>query len=240
MNIKQDFIPKGRKNRPGYPMTAKFITLHDTGNKAATADAANHAKYLKGDTAANTPVSWHFTVDDKQIIQHMPITESGWHAGDGSTGSGNRQSIGIEMCEHAGVDRVKVEANAAWLVAHLLKATNLPISAVVQHNRWSGKDCPKSLRSKPNGWNVFIQCVQAELKASDPLPQETKPEKPVSHSTFKDVPDDHWAIASIRKAKDIKLVVGKTDGTLGLGEGVTIERLLVILGRLGLLDKEVK
>ena len=100
MSIKiiQDFIPKGRKNRPGYPMTPKYITIHETGSFGKGANAKAHAKYIKSDDAANRPASWHFTVDDTEIYQHLPLNENGWHAGDGESGIGNRQSIGIEIC----------------------------------------------------------------------------------------------------------------------------------------------
>ena len=60
------------------------------------ANARMHAAYVKN---PSTSVSWHYTVDDEQIIyQHLPTNEIGWHAGDGGTGQGNRESIGIEIC----------------------------------------------------------------------------------------------------------------------------------------------
>jgi len=167
MEIRQDFISKGRRNRPGYKMTPRYITVHDTANTQSGADAAAHARYLKGDTAASIPASWHFTVDDKEIRQHLPVTEVGWHAGDGSTGTGNRQSIGIEICENRDGNRAQAEKNAAWLIAKLLKDFGLSISAVVQHNRWSGKNCPRVLRSRKGGWEGFLSQIESYLKAGD-------------------------------------------------------------------------
>lgn len=64
-----------------------------------------HARYEKN---PETPTSWHFTVDEKEIYQHLPLNENGWHAGDG--GTGNRKSIGIEICENDG-DFEKAVAN---------------------------------------------------------------------------------------------------------------------------------
>ena len=39
MNLKivKDYIPKGRKNRPGYKLTPKYVTIHNTANPNATA-----------------------------------------------------------------------------------------------------------------------------------------------------------------------------------------------------------
>lgn len=166
MQIISDFIPKGRRNRPGHAMTPKYITVHDTANAAAGADAAMHAKYLK-----NTPnllAGWHFTVCSKAIYQHLPLNENGWHAGDGVNGTGNRQSIGIEICENKDGNRAQAEKNAAWLVAKLLReqgANNpgIPIENVVQHNHWTGKNCPRVLRGRKNGWADFLNAVQAHL-----------------------------------------------------------------------------
>ena len=168
MNIIQDFIPTGRRNRPGIRLTGPhYITIHDTANPAKGADALAHAKYLKSDAAANLPVSWHFTVDDKRIVQHLPLDEVGWHAGDGSKGAGNTSSIGIEICENSDGDRSKAEANAAELVASLLRQFGLPLDAVVQHNRWTGKNCPRVIRSRPGGWGGFLAAVQNHLLATE-------------------------------------------------------------------------
>lgn len=229
MNIVQDFIPAGRKNRPGYAMKPEYITVHDTANPARGADALAHATYLKGNEAASRPASWHFTVDDKRIVQHLPITESAWHAGDGGSGPGNRKSIGIEICENADGDRAKAEENAVKLIADLLLKTGIPISNVVQHHQWSGKNCPAKLRAK---WPNFIKRIEAELKMQGPLPDE-----PGGSGVFKDVPNGHWARSSIEKAYRAGVMVGISDGVFGLGQPVTREQLASILDRIGLLGK---
>lgn len=164
VNIIQDFIPKGRKNRPGFAMTPLYITIHDTGNTSAGAGAKNHASYLKGDAA----VSWHFTVDDKEIYQHLPLSENGWHAGDGN-GDGNRKSIGVEICMNSDGNRTKAEANAAWLVAKLTreeKSLKQFPDSIVQHNKWNGKNCPSVLRGRSGGWTGFISAIKNERAAA--------------------------------------------------------------------------
>ncbi|MHB8172110.1 MAG: peptidoglycan recognition protein family protein [Thermincolia bacterium] len=158
MKIIQDFIYGGRKNRPGTRMTPKFITIHDTQNLKEGADAEAHARFLKSG-GANVPASWHFTVDHDSIVQHLPLNEAAFHAGDGRNGPGNTTSIAVEITENPDGNRAKAEANAAELVASLLKQFNLTIDSVVQHNRWSGKDCPRVLRSRANGWKNFIKAV---------------------------------------------------------------------------------
>lgn len=166
MNIIKDNIPAGRGNRPAFLMSPKWITVHDTGNVKAGADALSHARYVKSDAAANLPVSWHFTVDEKNIVQHLPLNEAGYHAGDGRNGPGNRQSIGIEICMDAGGDRLKAEANAAELTARLIKTERILLKfpeCVKQHFHWSGKNCPQVLRGRPGGWEGFLREVERAL-----------------------------------------------------------------------------
>ena len=159
--IIEDFIPVGRANRPGYTLTPQYITIHDTGNPNVGANAKGHASYVKSDTAARLPVSWHFTVDDTVVYQHLPLIENGWHAGDGN-GMGNRASVGIEICENIDGDRAKAEQNAALLVAwlHSELSSLLPFpDSMRQHFDWSGKNCPHSIRARPNGWQLFIDSI---------------------------------------------------------------------------------
>ncbi len=168
VQIIQDLIPKGRRNRPGYRLDPKYITIHDTANTQSGADAKAHASYVKSAAAAAIPVSWHYTVDDKVIYQHLPLNENGWHAGDGANGTGNRQSIGIEICENRDGNRAAAEANAAWLVAKLLREFNLGLDRVKQHYDWSGKNCPAQIRGRKNGWANFLKAVETHLKVAEP------------------------------------------------------------------------
>jgi N-acetylmuramoyl-L-alanine amidase len=208
MNIIQDFIPVGRRNRPGTKLTGpKYITIHDTANPSKGADALMHAKYLKGDAAVNRPASWHFTVDDERIVQHIPLDEVAWHAGDGSKGSGNTSSIAIEICENADGDRAKAEANAAELVAYLIRTVPslLPFpECVVQHNRWSGKDCPRIIRHRSGGWEGFLAAVRARLETKKPLEPTPTPQNPAPADEV-----SAWA----REARDWAVSRGITDGT---------------------------
>ncbi|MCY7892042.1 N-acetylmuramoyl-L-alanine amidase [Bacillus vallismortis] len=148
VNIIQDFIPKGNKNRPAYPMDPLYITVHNTSNTAKGADSASHARYVKN---PGTATSWHFTVDDKEIYQHLPLNENGWHAGDGN-GTGNRKSIGIEICENSDGDFEKAVSNAQWLIKKLMKDQGIPFANVVPHQNWSGKYCPHKLLDR---WDSF-------------------------------------------------------------------------------------
>ena len=133
-----------------------YITIQETGNTNKGANALNHARYINSGSSA----TWHYTVDDKQIIQHFDDSVQCWHAGDGK-GTGNLQSIGIELCVNSDGDFNKTVKNAVELVKYLMKKYNISIDRVVQHNRWSGKNCPQNLRSGAKGitWDMFISMI---------------------------------------------------------------------------------
>lgn len=161
VEVVERFIPPGRKNRPGVKRTPKWIVIHDTANPGA--DALNHAGYLENQ---KTEASWHYTVDDRRIVQHLPLDESAYHAGDGARGPGNLYGIGIEICEFKGDDaqarRDLAEDNAAWLVARLLRQYGWGIDQVKQHHDFSPwkKDCPRVLRPR---WKKWLDRVQDYL-----------------------------------------------------------------------------
>ncbi len=164
--IKVDIIPKAK--RPGYTMVPEFITVHQTGNTSPGANARAHNSYIHNN--APNP-SWHYTVDDHEAYQHLPLNENGWHAGDGVNGPGNRKSVGIEICINIDGDLKKSEENGAWLVAKLIR--EIPSlkpfpGCVKQHYDWSGKNCPAQIRSRANGWSNFLGLVQQHLQDEQP------------------------------------------------------------------------
>ena len=211
--IQRDYIAKGRKNRPGGVNPRRYITVHETGNKAATADAAAHGTYLKSDSAEAGWVSWHYTVDDHAIVQHLPDGETAYHAGDGADGPGNTTSIGIEICVNAGGDFEVAKRNAAALVRLLMGEHGIPLDHVVQHNRWNGKDCPKTIRGTKGGWEAFLVLCGRD-----------KPDQGTG------TPAADWAATAWEKAKS----KGVLDGTRPT-DPVTRQELAVVLDRLNLI-----
>ena len=170
--IQEDIISDWRRNRPGRDTNpGAYITIHETGNAAKGADAAAHGAYLDSDAGERDMVSWHYTVDDNAIVQHLPDYETAYHAGDGKDGPGNTTSIGIEICVNAGGDFEAAKANAAALVRLLMEEHGIDIEHVVQHNHWNGKDCPKTIRATTGAWEAFLvlcngEPVDAELSAA--------------------------------------------------------------------------
>jgi len=156
LNINVDLIPAGSSNRPGTRITPTFITIHNTSNPARGADAAMHARYVKGPDARARQVSWHFTVDDRRVFKHLPTNEKGWHAGPG-----NSKSIGIEVCENQGIDTEAAIDRAALLTALMMLAYGIGADKVVPHQAWTGKDCPHVILRRKGGFDAFRERAAA-------------------------------------------------------------------------------
>ncbi|MCY7827656.1 N-acetylmuramoyl-L-alanine amidase [Bacillus spizizenii] len=142
------------------PMKAEYITIHNTANDAS---AANEISYMKNNSSST---SFHFAVDDKQVIQGIPTNRNAWHTGDGTNGTGNRKSIGVEICySKSGGARYKAaEKLAIKFVAQLLKERGWGIDRVRKHQDWNGKYCPHRILSEGR-WNQVKVAIEKELKA---------------------------------------------------------------------------
>ncbi|TQR43383.1 N-acetylmuramoyl-L-alanine amidase [Paenibacillus popilliae] len=149
-------------------MVPQWITIHNTDNTSGTAES--HSRYIINGSGGRQ-ASWHYTVDDKAIYQHLRDNEQGWHAGD-SNGPGNTTSIGVEVCMYTGMNKEICWRNAAWLAATLMVRHKLGIDRVVPHKKWSGKQCPSQLLPH---WNSFIDMVKQEfgkLQKAQPKPPQ--------------------------------------------------------------------
>lgn len=194
MEIRQRLIPKQFKQiRPQIRMKPQYITVHETDNHDKGANAEAHARLLE---RGNSRVaSWHYTVDEKGAIQHLPDTEVAWHSGDGGKGKGNRESIGIEICVNKDGDFTKAKENAIILIQRLMKHYTIPISRVVPHKHWNGKNCPERLLKE---WNGFIREIEG-VKVSQMIRIEVDG-KIVMDSQ---IPDVIWGVIRQNLGKEI-------------------------------------
>src|SRR5699024_1134457 len=162
VRIKRQFSKN--KNHYGSGNPAKYITIHETDNWSYGANAQMHANYIDNGSSA----TWHYSVDDKMAVQSFEHTMKCWQAGDGR-GSGNTESIGIEICVNRDGNYNKAVQNTVELVRKLMKDENIPVKNVVQHNHWSGKNCPRALRHGRNGisWTEFKKLISDEKLSID-------------------------------------------------------------------------
>ena len=141
----------------------RTITVHQTGNTNRGANAQAHANIQS--RLNPRQASWHYSVDDKEIIQSYEDSAQCWHASDGR-GPGNLHSISIEICINSDGDYVKSVENGAKLVKHLIEKYGLSIGDVKQHYDWSRKNCPAQIRAGKDGinWTDFLSMVEGSGK----------------------------------------------------------------------------
>lgn len=212
MNYIIDHIPRTTpyNRRPGLAMVPQYLTIHSTANPNST--ARNERGWLTN-PSNDRIASWHIVVDEREAIEAIPLDEVAYHAGNAT---GNRTSIGIEICESG--NRQKTLANAVKLVVKLLKERGWGVDKLRRHYDWSGKICPGIFYDggKWTGWQQFKQAVQREL---DKL-------KGGAAVSDKNVPSS-WAKEAWEWAKKEKLL----DGTRPK-DTLTREEFAVVLKRL--------
>ena len=162
MNIKQNLVSVGNQGiKCPYAMIPKYITIHNTANDAS---AANEIKYMITNT---TSTSFHIAVDDKEAVQGIAFNRNAWHAGDGTNGTGNRQSIAVEICysKSGGVKFNNAYNNTLEVTAQLMKQFNIPASNIMYHKNWSGKNCPHRLLDMGITVEKYRELAQAKYNA---------------------------------------------------------------------------
>ncbi|WP_455684457.1 N-acetylmuramoyl-L-alanine amidase [Thomasclavelia sp.] len=156
-----------------YQMVPKYIVVHNTANDAS---ANNEINYM---ITNNSEVSFHFAVDDIEIVQGINEDRNSWHCGDGANGKGNRNGISIEICySKTGGQRFdKAELNACELISMLMQKYDIPLSNVKRHYDFAPdhKYCPH--RTMDYGWDRFLDMINNLMSP--------KPDEPTQHPVFK-------------------------------------------------------
>ena len=169
MNIVKNLVSQSKYSvKCPYSMTPEFIVVHNTANDAS---AANEVKYM---ISNNNQVSFHFAVDDKEVVQGLPLDRNAWACGDGANGKGNRKGIQIEICysKNGGIRFENAEKNAAKFIAQLLKERGWGVDKVKKHQDFSNKYCPH--RTLDKGWASFVNMVKDYLNELNKPVQSTQ------------------------------------------------------------------
>lgn len=153
------------------------VTVHETGNKAT---AMAEISYMIGN---DTSTSYHFAVDEERAVQGLPLNRNGFHSSDGSRGTGNAKTIGVEHCYNWNGKTTtkndpkfnalyqKALANGIELIAQLFidhPKWGVPQSGknIFRHYDHSRKNCPQRMIEE-GYWNTYVNRVKArylELK----------------------------------------------------------------------------
>ena len=169
MNIVKNLVSESKYSvKCPYSMTPEFIVVHNTANDAT---AQNEIKYM---ISNDDQVSFHFAVDDKEVVQGLPLDRNAWACGDGTNGSGNRKGIQIEICysKSGGARFENAEKNAAKFIAQLLKERGWGADKVKKHQDFSNKYCPH--RTLDKGWASFVNMIKDYLNELNKPVQSTQ------------------------------------------------------------------
>jgi N-acetylmuramoyl-L-alanine amidase len=134
--ITRDYIKFGKARSGQQIKKVKFIVAHDTGNEGST--AYQNRKYFNDHQPA---ASAHTFIDDKYILEIIPLYEKAWHVhyqksfdnrlfGDDA----NDAAIGVELCWGGKINFTEAYKRYVWYHAYLCDAFNLdPRKHIVGH-----------------------------------------------------------------------------------------------------------
>ena len=163
----QMICPKDKWNiKCPYEMIAEGVVVHNTANDAT---ARQEISYMNRN---NNYCSFHYAIDDKEVVQGLPENRNNFSCGDGANGKGNRTQIAVEIChsKSGGKKFDDAEKLAAQFIAQLLKQHGWNIDKISKHQDYSGKYCPH--RTLDLGWNRFLQKVKINLDALNHVPAQ--------------------------------------------------------------------
>lgn len=150
---------KNYKIKCPYTLEPEGWCVHNTYNDAS---ANNEVQYM---ILNQNQVSFHYAVDDKEVVQGLPTDRNAWAAGDGGQGPGNRKYLHLEICysKSGGERYTKAEENAVKFLAAELKKRGWGIDKVKKHQDFSGKYCPHRILDEKR-WTSFLQRIEKEMK----------------------------------------------------------------------------
>ncbi len=155
MIIKKLIPPSKYKIKSPFKMNPKFFIVHNTYNDAT---ARNEIAYMSRN---NNKVSFHYAIDDKEIIQGIPENRSSYNAG---SSYGNNNGISVEICfsKSGGPRFIEAEKRTAKFLAYKLRERNWNVKDhIKKHQDFNGKYCPH--RTLDMGWQRFLNMIQEEL-----------------------------------------------------------------------------
>ena len=241
------------------PDGVKGITIHNTEDLENVYDDAEQYARATWPNQNMGTARVHYYIDDVSCWQLLDETEIGWHAGTGTFGAGNRDTISIEIImdgSGSSADTLS-EERGALLAAVLLNRYGFGCDRLHTHREWNGKQCPLYLLPH---WEAFknrvskyllkikeekkeMEALEEALKLQEQLKEELEKlqtERQIRYQTIGDV-NSKFYLPTLNKL----IRKGALQGRGGEGEGLVIDlsedavRLLVLLDRLGLFGENI-
>ena len=238
------------------PDGVKGITIHNTEDLENVYDDAEQYARATWPNQNMGTARVHYYIDDVSCWQLLDETEIGWHAGTGTLGAGNRDTIAIEiiMDGSGSAADAAAEQRAALLAAILLNRYGFGCDRLHTHREWNGKQCPlyllprwEAFREKVSGYLNTIKeedeamGILAEVSAMrDKLDAALEKQEDIQGQRYHrlgDITSEYY-----RPTIDKLINKGVLKGKGGEGEQTEIDlsedavRLLVILDRTGIFE----
>lgn len=151
VKIRQHLVPNRFAIVASGTNRRRYIAIHETANRGRGANASAHARLQAGGNSRSA--SWHYQVDDKEIVQSYLDTTRCWHAGNSTYAL---DAISIEICVNSDGNYAKALKNAQQLVKHLRKKHGIPADRIISHKFITGKNCPTIMLSRGGEWAKFV------------------------------------------------------------------------------------
>lgn len=204
--------------RTGRTSNIEYIVIHYTANNGDT--AKGNAQYFNRNP--NLGASAHYFVDENEIWQSVPDTDTAWHCGAKiyrHNKCRNSNAIGIEICSRKdgnGKYYLKTDAikNAIVLTRELMPQYNIDPNHVLRHYDVTGKKCPAPMVDNPEQWANFKKRLEVNSMAKDG-----------------NAPDP-WAKKYVDWAKKEGLLIGDDKGNLNLHDNLTRQQMCVFMKKL--------
>lgn len=247
MKIQQMFLTPSKYNRTQRKIIPTAIAWHYVGNPNTSAIAnRNYFESLKsGKPNSNGKVTYassHFIIGlEGEILQLLPEDELSF-----CTNQANSYTISIECCHPDSTGKFTEETyrSMIWLGKYLMKKHG--IKKNIRHYDVTGKKCPKWFVDNPQEWEKFKKRLEEEVMLEELIEKygedtvRSALERIIGQEKDKENVSE-WAKAVFDKST--KVTEGKIAIIQGNGSGefdwqlpVNLERLMVILDKLGLLE----
>jgi peptidoglycan hydrolase-like protein with peptidoglycan-binding domain len=189
--VTRDYIKKGNSRSGSQINEVRFIVSHDTGNPGSTAYA--NRNYFNN---VQPSASAHTFIDDKYILEIIPLAEKAWHVRYNVTtdnrlfgADANDAAIGVELCWGGSINFNEAYKRYVWYHAYLVDLFDLnPDKDIVAHSTLDPerrRDPQNALQRYGISWSQFLSDVKEtyqrlfttdqELKENNtPVPPEVK------------------------------------------------------------------
>ncbi len=201
--ITRDYIDVG-DSRSGEKLgKVEFLVSHSTGNPGST--AYGNRNYFEN---ADPEASAHTFIDDKYILEIIPLNEKAWHVRYNVPTDNrlfgkdaNNNAIGIELCYGGRINFREAYKRYVWYHAYLVDKFNLNISSdIVPHSKLDPSrrtDPGNILRQHGISFNEFLNDVRESYRrdfqgknTSEPVDTPEPVVKGVSVSLPLDIGDE--------------------------------------------------